>query len=162
VRCHAYFIFENYGLGLGLALFSLGIQVGPAMQKNFNLSWKFFQIFRENLGFETCFKFQFGDSLAWMTIQVSNRGRIGLGDHPGLETKFVIRVRIGLGDHPGLETETNRGRIGLGDHPGLETKFVIRVRIGLGDHPGLETETNRGRIGLGDHPGLETKFVIRV
>uniref|UniRef100_A0A2N9IH85 Uncharacterized protein n=1 Tax=Fagus sylvatica TaxID=28930 RepID=A0A2N9IH85_FAGSY len=91
-----------------------------------------------------------------------NRGRIGLGDHPGLETKFVIRVRIGLGDHPGLETETNRGRIGLGDHPGLETKFVIRVRIGLGDHPGLETETNRGRIGLGDHPGLETKFVIRV
>uniref|UniRef100_A0A2N9GWD6 Aminotransferase-like plant mobile domain-containing protein n=1 Tax=Fagus sylvatica TaxID=28930 RepID=A0A2N9GWD6_FAGSY len=106
-------------------------------------------------------------------------GRIGLGDHPGLETKFVIRVRIGLGDHPGLETETNRGRIGLGDHPGLETetnrgriglgdhpgletKFVIRVRIGLGDHPGLETETNRGRIGLGDHPGLETKFVIRV
>jgi hypothetical protein len=71
VRCHAYFIFENYGLGLGLALFSLGIQVGPAMQKNFNLSWKFFQIV---LGFETCFKFQFGDSLAWMTIQVSNRG----------------------------------------------------------------------------------------
>uniref|UniRef100_A0A2N9GLG1 Aminotransferase-like plant mobile domain-containing protein n=1 Tax=Fagus sylvatica TaxID=28930 RepID=A0A2N9GLG1_FAGSY len=75
----------------------------------------------------------------------TNRGRIGLGDHPGLETKFVIRVRIGLGDHPGLETETNRGR----------------SRIGLGDHPGLETETNRGRIGLGDHPGLETKFVIR-
>uniref|UniRef100_A0A2N9F5U4 Uncharacterized protein n=1 Tax=Fagus sylvatica TaxID=28930 RepID=A0A2N9F5U4_FAGSY len=119
------------------------------------------------------------DGLAWVTTQVSNRGRIGLGDHPGLETetnrgriglgdhpgletKFVIRVRIGLGDHPGLETETNRGRIGLGDHPGLETKFVIRVRIGLGDHPGLETETNRGRIGLGDHPGLETKFVIRV
>uniref|UniRef100_A0A2N9FUH8 Aminotransferase-like plant mobile domain-containing protein n=1 Tax=Fagus sylvatica TaxID=28930 RepID=A0A2N9FUH8_FAGSY len=106
------------------------------------------------------------DESAWVTTQVSkrrtNRGRIGLGDHPGLETKFVIRVRIGLGDHPGLETETNRGRIGLGDHPGLETKFVIRVRIGLGDHPGLETETNRGRIGLGDHPGLETKFVIRV
>uniref|UniRef100_A0A2N9GU55 Uncharacterized protein n=1 Tax=Fagus sylvatica TaxID=28930 RepID=A0A2N9GU55_FAGSY len=102
------------------------------------------------------------DGLAWVTTQVSNRGRIGLGDHPGLETKFVIWVRIGLGDHPGLETETNRGRIGLGDHPGLETKFVIWVRIGLGDHPGLETETNRGRIGLGDHPGLETKFVIRV
>jgi hypothetical protein len=69
-----YFFFENHGLGLETALFSLGIQVGPAMQKNFNLSWKFFQIFRENLGFETCFKFQFGDSLAWMTIQVSNRG----------------------------------------------------------------------------------------
>jgi hypothetical protein len=69
-----YFFFENHGLGLGTALFRLGIQVGPAMQKNFNLSWKFFQIFRENLGFETCFKFQFGDSLAWMTIQVSNRG----------------------------------------------------------------------------------------
>jgi hypothetical protein len=68
------FFFENHGLGLGTALFRLGIQVGPAMQKNFNLSWKFFQIFRENLGFETCFKFQFGDSLAWMTIQVSNRG----------------------------------------------------------------------------------------
>jgi hypothetical protein len=63
-----------------------------------------------------------------------NRGRIGLGDHPGLETKFVIRVRIGLGDHPGLETETNRGRIGLGDHPGLET---IRVNCDL------ETGTNR-------------------
>uniref|UniRef100_A0A2N9IJU5 Aminotransferase-like plant mobile domain-containing protein n=1 Tax=Fagus sylvatica TaxID=28930 RepID=A0A2N9IJU5_FAGSY len=94
------------------------------------------------------------DGLAWVTTQVSNRGRIGLGDHPGLETKFVIWVRIGLGDHPGLETE-----FGLGDHPGLETKWV---RIGLGDHPGLETETNRGRIGLGDHPGLETKFVIRV
>uniref|UniRef100_A0A2N9G3S0 Aminotransferase-like plant mobile domain-containing protein n=1 Tax=Fagus sylvatica TaxID=28930 RepID=A0A2N9G3S0_FAGSY len=56
----------------GLALFSLGIQVGPAMKKNFDLSWKFFRSFRENLGFETCFKFQFGDSLAWMTIQVSN------------------------------------------------------------------------------------------
>jgi hypothetical protein len=57
------------------------------------------------------------------------RVRIGLGDHPGLETE-TNRGRIGLGDHPGLETETNRGRIGLGDHPGLETKFVIRVRIG--------------------------------
>jgi hypothetical protein len=68
------FFFENHGLGLGTALFRLGIQVGPAMQKNFNLSWKFFQIFRQNLGFETCFKFQFGDSLAWMTIQVSNWG----------------------------------------------------------------------------------------
>jgi hypothetical protein len=68
------FFFENHGLGLGTALFRLGTRVGPAMQKNFNLSWKFFQIFRENLGFETCFKFQFGDSLAWMTIQVSNRG----------------------------------------------------------------------------------------
>jgi hypothetical protein len=68
------YFFENHGLGLETALFSLGIQVGPAMQKNFNLSWKFFQIFCENLGFETCFKFQFGDSLAWMTIQVSNRG----------------------------------------------------------------------------------------
>uniref|UniRef100_A0A2N9G6V1 Aminotransferase-like plant mobile domain-containing protein n=1 Tax=Fagus sylvatica TaxID=28930 RepID=A0A2N9G6V1_FAGSY len=91
-----------------------------------------------------------------------NRGRIGLGDHPGLETKFVIRVRIGLGDHPGLETETNRGRIGLGDHPGLETE-TNRGRIGLGDHPGLETKfVIRVRIGLGDHPGLETKFVIRV
>ena len=30
--------FENYELGLGLALFSLGIQVGPAMKKNFDLS----------------------------------------------------------------------------------------------------------------------------
>uniref|UniRef100_A0A2N9GVP3 Uncharacterized protein n=1 Tax=Fagus sylvatica TaxID=28930 RepID=A0A2N9GVP3_FAGSY len=49
--------------------------------------------------------------------------RIGLV-HPGLETKFVIRVRIGL-VHPALETETNRERIGL-VHPGLETKFVIR------------------------------------
>jgi hypothetical protein len=26
--------FENYGLGLGLALLRLGIQVGPAMKKN--------------------------------------------------------------------------------------------------------------------------------
>uniref|UniRef100_A0A2N9FWI5 Aminotransferase-like plant mobile domain-containing protein n=1 Tax=Fagus sylvatica TaxID=28930 RepID=A0A2N9FWI5_FAGSY len=78
--------------------------------------------------------------------------------HPGLETKFVIRVRIGL-VHPALETETNWERIGL-VHPGLETKFVIRVRIGL-VHPALETETNWERIGL-VHPGLETKFVIRV
>uniref|UniRef100_A0A2N9E1J2 Uncharacterized protein n=1 Tax=Fagus sylvatica TaxID=28930 RepID=A0A2N9E1J2_FAGSY len=65
--------------------------------------------------------------------------------HPGLETKFVIRVRIGL-VHPALETETNWERIGL-VHPGLETKFVIRVRIGL-VHPALETETNWERIGL--------------
>jgi hypothetical protein len=36
--------FENHGLGLGPALFRLGTRVGPAMQKNFNLSWKFFQI----------------------------------------------------------------------------------------------------------------------
>uniref|UniRef100_A0A2N9HVD4 Integrase catalytic domain-containing protein n=1 Tax=Fagus sylvatica TaxID=28930 RepID=A0A2N9HVD4_FAGSY len=42
------------------------------------------------------------DGLAWVTTQASNRGRIGLGDHPSLETKFVIRVRIGL-VHPGLE-----------------------------------------------------------
>uniref|UniRef100_A0A2N9HYC5 Uncharacterized protein n=1 Tax=Fagus sylvatica TaxID=28930 RepID=A0A2N9HYC5_FAGSY len=98
------------------------------------------------------------DGLAWVTTQVSNWGRIGLGDHSGFETKFVIRVRIGL-VHPGLETETNRGRIGL-VHPGLETEFVIWVRIGL-VHPVLETETNRERIGL-VHPGLETKFVIRV
>jgi hypothetical protein len=69
-----HFFFENHGLGLGTALFRLGTRASPAMQKNFNLPWEFFQIFRENLGFETCFKFQFGDSLAWMTIQVSNRG----------------------------------------------------------------------------------------
>uniref|UniRef100_A0A2N9FKJ5 Aminotransferase-like plant mobile domain-containing protein n=1 Tax=Fagus sylvatica TaxID=28930 RepID=A0A2N9FKJ5_FAGSY len=87
-----------------------------------------------------------------------NRGRIGLGDHPGLETKFVIRVskRRRIGDESAWVTTQVSSR------NGLETKFVIRVRIGLGDHPGLETETNRGRIGLGDHPGLETKFVIRV
>jgi hypothetical protein len=45
-----YLCFENHGLNVGLALFRLGTRVGPAMQKNFNLSWKFFQIFRENLG----------------------------------------------------------------------------------------------------------------
>ena len=75
VATHAFFYgtyFENYGLGLGLALFRLRTQMGPAMKKNFDLSRKFFRIFRENLGFETCFKFQFGDNLAWMTIQVSN------------------------------------------------------------------------------------------
>jgi hypothetical protein len=48
--------FENYGLNVGLALFSLGIQVGPAMQKNFNLSWKFFQIFRAKLKSASHFK----------------------------------------------------------------------------------------------------------
>jgi hypothetical protein len=76
-----YIFFENHGLGLGTALFRLGTRVGPAMQKNFNLSWKFFQIFRENLGFETCFKFQFGDSLAWMTIQEPSKSQTG--DEPG-------------------------------------------------------------------------------
>jgi hypothetical protein len=45
----AYF-FENHGLGLGPALFRLGTRVSPAMQKNFNLSWKFFQIVGENWG----------------------------------------------------------------------------------------------------------------
>ena len=50
-------IFENYGLGLGLALFRLGTQMGSAMKKDFDLSWEFFRAFRENLGFETCFKF---------------------------------------------------------------------------------------------------------
>jgi hypothetical protein len=48
--------FENYGLNVGLALFSLGIQVGPAMQKNFNLSWKFFQIFHAKLKSASHFK----------------------------------------------------------------------------------------------------------
>jgi hypothetical protein len=48
--------FENFGLGLGLALFSLGIQVGPAMPKNFNLSWKFFQIFCAKLKSASHFK----------------------------------------------------------------------------------------------------------
>jgi hypothetical protein len=80
LRCHTrifFFFFygtyfENYGLGLGLALFRLGTQIGPAMKKSFDLSRKFFRTFRENLGFETCFKFQFGDNLAWVTIQVSN------------------------------------------------------------------------------------------
>jgi hypothetical protein len=38
LRCHIRIFFygtyfENYGLGLGLALFRLGIQVGPAMKK---------------------------------------------------------------------------------------------------------------------------------
>ena len=60
VATHAFFmgyIFENYGLDLGLALFRLGTQMGSAMKKGFDLSWKFFRAFRENLGFETCFKF---------------------------------------------------------------------------------------------------------
>jgi hypothetical protein len=42
--------FENHGLGLGPALFRLGTRVSPAMQKNFNLPWKFFQMVGENWG----------------------------------------------------------------------------------------------------------------
>jgi hypothetical protein len=34
--------FENHELGLGLALLRLGIRVGPAMKKEFDLSWKSF------------------------------------------------------------------------------------------------------------------------
>jgi hypothetical protein len=45
-----YFFFENHGLGLGTALFRLGTRVNPAMQKNFNLPWKFFQMVGENWG----------------------------------------------------------------------------------------------------------------
>jgi hypothetical protein len=33
VAVHAFF-FENYGLGLGLALFRLGTRVGPVTKKN--------------------------------------------------------------------------------------------------------------------------------
>jgi hypothetical protein len=44
------FFFENHGLGLGTALFRLGTRVSPAMQKNFNLPWKFFQMVGENWG----------------------------------------------------------------------------------------------------------------
>jgi hypothetical protein len=60
LRCYAHslfsmghiylFFFENRGLGLGPALFRLGTRVSPAMQKNFNLSWKFFQIVGETWG----------------------------------------------------------------------------------------------------------------
>jgi hypothetical protein len=46
----AYIFFENHGLGLGNALFRLGTRVSPAMQKNFNLPWKFFQMVGENWG----------------------------------------------------------------------------------------------------------------
>jgi hypothetical protein len=45
-----FFFFENHGLGLGTALFRLGTRVSPAMQKNFNLPWKFFQMVGENWG----------------------------------------------------------------------------------------------------------------
>jgi hypothetical protein len=45
-----FFFFENHGLGLGNALFRLGTRVSPAMQKNFNLPWKFFQMVGENWG----------------------------------------------------------------------------------------------------------------
>jgi hypothetical protein len=45
----AYF-FENHGSGLGPALFRLGTRVSPAMQKHFNLPWKFFQMVVENWG----------------------------------------------------------------------------------------------------------------
>jgi hypothetical protein len=44
------FFFENHGLGLGTALFRLGTRVSPAMQKHFNLPWKFFQMVVENWG----------------------------------------------------------------------------------------------------------------
>jgi hypothetical protein len=44
------YFFENHGLGLGTALFRLGTRVSPAMQKNFNLPWKFFQMVGENWG----------------------------------------------------------------------------------------------------------------
>jgi hypothetical protein len=57
LRCyaHSFFfsmghIFENHGSGLGPALFRLGTRVSPAMQKDFDLSWKFFQIVGENWG----------------------------------------------------------------------------------------------------------------
>jgi hypothetical protein len=45
-----YIFFENHGLGLGTALFRLGTRVSPAMQKNFDLPWKFFQMVGENWG----------------------------------------------------------------------------------------------------------------
>jgi hypothetical protein len=45
-----YIFFENHGLGLGTALFRLGTRVSPAMQKNFNLPWEFFQMVGENWG----------------------------------------------------------------------------------------------------------------
>jgi hypothetical protein len=48
--------FENHGLGLGPALFRLGTRVSPAMQKNFNLSWKFFQILCAKLKSASHFK----------------------------------------------------------------------------------------------------------
>jgi hypothetical protein len=44
------FFFENHGLGPGTALFRLGTRVSPAMQKNFNLPWEFFQMVGENWG----------------------------------------------------------------------------------------------------------------
>jgi hypothetical protein len=42
--------FENHGSGLGPALFRLGTRVSPVMQKDFDLSWKFFQLVGENWG----------------------------------------------------------------------------------------------------------------
>jgi hypothetical protein len=57
LRCYAHSLFflwgiffENHGSGLGPALFRLGTRVSPAMQKDFDLSWKFFQIVGENWG----------------------------------------------------------------------------------------------------------------
>ena len=54
--------FENYGLGLGLALFRLGVKWVPRWRRI--LSRKFFQTFRENLGFGLVSNFSLG--IIWL------------------------------------------------------------------------------------------------
>ena len=56
--------FENHGLNVGFTLFRLGTRLGPAIK--INLTW-------------------FGNRDLKLVSNL-NLGRIGLGDHPGLET----------------------------------------------------------------------------
>uniref|UniRef100_A0A2N9HF57 Aminotransferase-like plant mobile domain-containing protein n=1 Tax=Fagus sylvatica TaxID=28930 RepID=A0A2N9HF57_FAGSY len=108
------------------------------------------------------------------------RGRIGLGDHPGLETKFVnsgtnrpwvttqVSKRRRIGDESAWDLTTQvskRRRIESGtnrpgfDHPGLETQFGFGYESAWVGPPrsrnGDQSGTNRPGF---DHPGLETQI----
>jgi hypothetical protein len=65
--------FENHGLGLGTALFRLGTRVSPAMQKNFNLPWKLFQMVGENWGLKLV-----KPPLSGQTWFGNDQGKIGI------------------------------------------------------------------------------------
>uniref|UniRef100_A0A2N9HB71 Aminotransferase-like plant mobile domain-containing protein n=1 Tax=Fagus sylvatica TaxID=28930 RepID=A0A2N9HB71_FAGSY len=144
----------------GPALFRLGTRVSPAMQKNFNLPWKFFQMVGENWG------------LKLVKPQLDNQTRFGNSSKRSGKNWDLTLSRIAIG--PGLGNSSKRSgtnwdltlsRIAIGPGLGNSSKrsgtnwdlTLSRIAIGPGlgnssKRSGTNWDLTLSRIAIG--PGL--------
>uniref|UniRef100_A0A2N9G9Q9 Aminotransferase-like plant mobile domain-containing protein n=1 Tax=Fagus sylvatica TaxID=28930 RepID=A0A2N9G9Q9_FAGSY len=149
----------------GPALFRLGTRVSPAMQKDFDLSWKFFQIVGENWG------------LKLVKPQLDNHTRFGNSSKRSGKNwdSTLSRIAIGpglgiLSKRSGTNWDLTLSRIAIGPGLGILSKrsgtnwdlTLSRIAIGpglgiLSKRSGTNWDLTLSRIAIGPGLGILSK-----